>query len=157
LHFRDNKSLESVEQINLIDNDFENKYQKLLKSFDSVFALNVVEHIEDDNQAINNFRKLLKERGTGIILVPSYQWSVGTLCKHIGFSIDKLLNFNAAGVFGWFLFGKILQGKQFKNNQMNIYNKLVSIFMQIEKLLFQTFGLSLILIGRKQLWGKCFQ
>jgi SAM-dependent methyltransferase len=166
-HFRDNKSLESVEQIDLIDNDFENKYQKLQNSFDTVFALNVLEHIEDDNQAINNCRKLLKEGGTLIILVPSYQWlfcrmdrelghfrrynrsSLSMLFKKSGLSIDNLFNFNAAGVFGWLLFGKILKSRQLKKKQMNLYNKLVSIFILIDRLLFRIFGLSLIIIGRK--------
>jgi 2-polyprenyl-3-methyl-5-hydroxy-6-metoxy-1,4-benzoquinol methylase len=166
-HFKDNKSLESVVQIDLIDNGFENKYQKLLNSFDTVFALNVVEHIEDDNQAIINCRKMLKEGGTMIILVPSYQWlfcrmdselghfrrynrrSLSKLFKQNSLSIDKLFNFNAPGVFGWFLFGKILQSKQLKKNQMNIYNKLVSIFILIDRLLFRKFGLSLVIIGRK--------
>jgi 2-polyprenyl-3-methyl-5-hydroxy-6-metoxy-1,4-benzoquinol methylase len=166
-HFRDNKSLESVVQIDLIDKNFEINYQKLLNSFDTVFALNVVEHIEDDNQAIINCRKLLKEGGTLIILVPSYQWlfcrmdkelghfrrysrgSLSDLYKQNNLSVDKLFNFNAAGVFGWLLFGKILQGKQLKKNQMSIYNKLVSIFILIDRLLFRIFGLSLIIIGRK--------
>ena len=166
-HFKDIKSLESVEQIDLIDNDFENKYHRLLNSFDTVFALNVVEHIEDDKQAINNCRKLLKEGGTLIILVPSYQWlfcrmdrelghfrrynrnSLTNLYKQNGMSIDKLFNFNAAGVFGWLLFGKILQSRQLKKNQMSVYNKLVSIFILIDRLLFRIFGLSLIIIGRK--------
>lgn len=166
-HFRDNKSLEAVVQIDLIDRDFENKYRKLLNSFDTVFALNVVEHIEDDNQAIVNCRKLLKEGGTLIILVPSYQWlfcrmdselghfrrynrrSLSILFKQNGLSIDKLFNFNAAGVLGWFLFGKILRSRQLKKNQMNIYNKLVSVFILIDRLLFRIFGLSLIIIGRK--------
>ena len=166
-HFKENQSLESVEQFDLIDKDFDKKYNKLLNSYDTVFALNVVEHIEDDNQAIFNCRKLLKEGGTLIILVPSYQWlfcrmdrelghfrrynrrSLANLFKQNGFSVDKLFNFNAAGVFGWFLFGKIFQSRQLKKSQMNVYNKLVSIFILIDRLLFRIFGLSLIIIGRK--------
>jgi 2-polyprenyl-3-methyl-5-hydroxy-6-metoxy-1,4-benzoquinol methylase len=166
-HFRDRKALMAVKQMDLIDSEFDMKYQNLFNSFDTVFALNVIEHIEDDNQAIINCRKLLKVGGTLIILVPSYQWlfcrmdrelghfrrynrrSLANLYKQNNLSVDKLFNFNAAGVLGWFLFGKILQSKQLKKNQMNIYNKLVSIFILIDRLLFRIFGLSLIIIGRK--------
>jgi 2-polyprenyl-3-methyl-5-hydroxy-6-metoxy-1,4-benzoquinol methylase len=42
-------------------------------TFDTVYALNVVEHIKDDNLAISNAKKLLKHDGNIIILVPAYQ------------------------------------------------------------------------------------
>jgi 2-polyprenyl-3-methyl-5-hydroxy-6-metoxy-1,4-benzoquinol methylase len=166
-HFREVKNLESVVQIDLIDKDFDKKHEGLLNSFDTVFSLNVIEHIEDHNQAIINCKKLLKDGGTLIILVPSYQWlfcrmdaelghfrrynrkSLTALFKQNGITINRLFNFNAAGVFGWFLFGRILQRKQVMKNQMNFYNKLVSIFTLTDKVLLRKFGLSLIIIGRK--------
>jgi len=166
-HFADSNSHFSVEQINLADNDFEVKHQKFLNSFDTVFALNVIEHIEDDSRAIINCKKLLKESGSLVILVPSYQWLYCRFDKELGhfrrynrktltmllkkneLTIKDLFNFNAAGVLGWLLFGKILNTKQLNKGQMRIYNRLVFIFMAIDRLLFRKFGLSLIIIGRK--------
>jgi 2-polyprenyl-3-methyl-5-hydroxy-6-metoxy-1,4-benzoquinol methylase len=166
-HFRNCDSPFSVEQINLIDPDFEQTHQKILNSFDTVFALNVIEHIENDSLAIQNCKKLLKESGTLIILVPSYQWLYCRLDKELGhfrrynrktlfmlfkkngLTVDSMFNFNAAGIFGWFLFGKILNNKQLKKSQMRFYNYLVFIFVMVDRLLFRIFGLSLIITGRK--------
>lgn len=165
--FKTSESLNSVEQINLTDNDFEKKHQNILNSFDTVFALNVIEHIENDFLAIQNCKKLLKDGGNLIILVPSNQWlyckfdrelghfrrynkkSLSMLLKMNGLSVDDLFNFNAAGILGWLLFGKILNNKQLKKSQMRFYDFLVFIFTTIDKLLFRKFGLSLIIIGRK--------
>jgi len=166
-HFMNRQSLASVEQIDLADSDFENKYSSILNSFDTVFALNVIEHIENDSLAIQNCRKLLKEGGNLLILVPSYQWlycrfdkelghfrrynrkSLLMLLKSNGFNVLDLFNFNAAGVFGWLLFGKLLNHKQIGQNQMQLYNNLVFLFILTDKLLFRRTGLSIIIIGRK--------
>jgi 2-polyprenyl-3-methyl-5-hydroxy-6-metoxy-1,4-benzoquinol methylase len=166
-HFKDSKSLVSVEQIDLSDNDFEKKYKSILNSFDTVFSLNVIEHIENDSLAVQNCTKLLREGGTLVILVPSYQWlycrfdkelghfrrynrkSLLMLVKSNGLSVLDTFNFNATGVFGWLLFGKLLKHKQIKQGQMKLYNKLVFIFKLIDKLMFRRFGLSLIIIARK--------
>jgi len=166
-HFNNGEFPVSVEQIDLVDDDFENRYKNILNSFDTVFALNVIEHIENDTLAINNCKKLLRDGGNLVILVPSYQWlycrfdkelghfrrynrkSLFMLCKMNGLSVEKLFHFNAAGILGWFVFGKMLNNKQIKKSQMRFYNYLVLIFIMIDKLLFRIFGLSLIIIGRK--------
>jgi 2-polyprenyl-3-methyl-5-hydroxy-6-metoxy-1,4-benzoquinol methylase len=165
--FKENQSLVSVKQINLEEPEFENKYPALQNCFDSVFAMNVIEHIENDSLAVQNCRKLLKEGGNLLILVPSYQWlycrfdkelghfrrynrkSLLTLLKSNGFAVKELFNFNAIGVFGWFLFGKLLNQEQIKQKQMRLYNSLVPLFILTDKLLFRKFGLSLIIIARK--------
>lgn len=166
-HFKNSKSLVSVEQIDLAYNDFENKYHGIQNSFDTVFALNVIEHIENDSLAIQNCRKLLKDGGNLVVLVPSYQWlycrfdkelghfrrynrkSLLVLLKSNGFTVYDLFSFNAVGVFGWLLFGKLLNHKQINQSQMHLYNNLVFLFILIDKLLFRKFGLSLIIIARK--------
>jgi 2-polyprenyl-3-methyl-5-hydroxy-6-metoxy-1,4-benzoquinol methylase len=165
-HFENNSGF-SVELIDLADPDFELKHQKLLNSFDSVFALNVIEHIEDDSLAITNCRKLLKESGNLVILVPAYQWlycrfdielghfrrynrkTLSALFKKNGLTVKEMYYFNAAGIFGWLLFGKILNTRQIKKEQMRIYNRFVSIFMLIDKIIFRKSGLSIIITGRK--------
>ncbi len=59
--------------LDLVDADFDTKHKDKFDSFDTIFALNVVEHIFDDQQAIKNCYKLLKKGGQLIILVPAYQ------------------------------------------------------------------------------------
>jgi 2-polyprenyl-3-methyl-5-hydroxy-6-metoxy-1,4-benzoquinol methylase len=71
--FSDASTLEDVILLNLIDPDFERKYAHYKNTFDTVFALNVVEHIKDDVLALKNCKFLLKDGGTLLILVPAYQ------------------------------------------------------------------------------------
>ena len=68
-----NKFSNEVFKIDLVGVDFDTKHKDLIGTFDTVFALNVVEHIKDDNKAIENCKKLLKNQGHLIILVPAYQ------------------------------------------------------------------------------------
>ena len=56
-------NLLGVDTIDLVHPDFDNEYKQYLNYFDSVFALNVIEHIENDRLAIENCKKLLKQIG----------------------------------------------------------------------------------------------
>ena len=165
--FKDSKSLDGVMRIDIAEKNFDTVYSHLLGTFDSLFALNVVEHIEDDSTALQNCRKLLKDQGTLVILVPSYQWlycrfdrelghfrrysrrSLGKLLTANDYKADNFFNFNAAGVAGWFVFGKLLNNRQIKECQMKLYDNFVSVFRLIDKILFHKFGLSLIITARK--------
>ena len=165
--FENYQNLKGVITLNLVDKDFENKYAHLLNSFDTVYALNVVEHIEDDQLAIANCRKLLKENGSLVILVPAYQFlynrfdkelehyrrytttSLNNLFTKNNFNIRKSQYFNAAGILGWFLSGKILNKKTIPEGQMKLYNLLVPIFKITDRLVLNKVGLSIITFGRK--------
>jgi len=46
-------------------------------SFDLILAMDVVEHINEDNLVIKEFERLLKPNGRLIITVPAYQWMWG--------------------------------------------------------------------------------
>jgi 2-polyprenyl-3-methyl-5-hydroxy-6-metoxy-1,4-benzoquinol methylase len=166
-HFKECKSLDRVVRIDIAEKDFDTAYGHLLGTFNSLFALNVIEHIEDDSIALQNCKKLLKEQGSIIILVPSYQWlycrfdrelghlrrysrqSLRSLAKVSGFEVNNLFSFNAAGLAGWFLFGKLLNNRQIKEGQMKLFDNFVFLFRFIDTILFHKSGLSLILIARK--------
>lgn len=44
------------------------------RSFDKIFLLDVLEHIEDDTAALKALKALLKKNGQLYITVPAYQW-----------------------------------------------------------------------------------
>jgi len=165
--FARNTTLLGIEKMNLVDEDFDKKFEKYFGSFDSVFALNVVEHIFDDQLAISNCYKLLKPGGHLVILVPAYQWlfnDFDTQLEHYrrytrnrleslfmssNFSIYHSQYFNAAGIAGWFVSGKIQHHKIIPVGQIRLYNKLVVLFRAFDKMIFNSFGLSVITVGRK--------
>lgn len=66
-----NKNLPKVTQIHsgyLPDN------LPLTKKFDGVFALDVIEHVEDDLSALKVLKGCLKSNGYLVTTVPAYQW-----------------------------------------------------------------------------------
>lgn len=166
--FGTNVYMHEIRNIDIIHPEFENLYSDLFEKFDSVFALNIIEHIENDVFAIHNCSKFLREGGRLIILVPAYPWLYNEFDKELkhyrrysrkqikelllshGFVIDKVQYFNFVGVFGWFLFGKVFKRKIISANQMGIYNVLVPFIKLIDKVIFNNAGLSLIVCGTKK-------
>jgi glycosyltransferase involved in cell wall biosynthesis len=89
------------------------------QSYDSVVCLNVLEHIEDDAAALRRLRTLLKPGGRLILLTPQYEWLFGSFDRHLGhhrryqrkklrqlllscgFQPEKMRNFNALAIPGW--------------------------------------------------------
>ena len=163
-----NKFTNEVIKIDLVDADFDTKHKDLIGTFDTVFALNVVEHIKDDNKAIENCKKLLKNQGHLIILVPAYQSlfnnfdvelehyrrytqkSLKQLIKANKLGIIKTFSFNVIGILGWFVSGSILKKKTIPEGQMGLFNKLVPVFKIADILTLKKMGLSVICISEKE-------
>jgi len=160
-------NVREVISIDLLDQNFEDKYSIYKEKFDSVFLLNVIEHIEDDEMAVKNCNYLLKSGGHLILLAPAYSWLYCTfdkqlghfrryslkhlkgLLKNEGFSLLSGNYFNFTGIVGWFFFGKIMNKKMLSSGEMFAFNKIVPIAKIIDKLFGRSFGLSLIVSGIK--------
>ena len=160
-------NLDSVLELNLTDVDFDKKFNQYFNSFDSIFSLNVIEHIENDSLAIANLKKLLKPKGTLITLVPAYnsiycnfdkelqhfrRYNKKVLKKLVeknGLKSSKSFYFNFIGILGWFVSGKILKKKTIPEGQMKLYNFLVPIFKLADFILFRSMGLSVINVAIK--------
>ena len=165
--YQNSSNVLGVQLIDLIDPHFDAINQELFGSFDTVFALNVVEHVEDDNQAIKNCKKLLKKGGRLIILVPSYDLLYNGLDKELGhyrrynkkklsklfvdndFNIIHKGYFNSVGLAGWVFTGSILKKDTIPDKQMGVYNNLVPVFKILDKAFTPFFGLSTIVVGVK--------
>lgn len=153
--------------LDLVHKDFDTVYEEYLGSFDGVFALNVVEHIENDHLAIDNCKKLLKKGGRLVILVPAYMWlyndfdrslehyrrytegGVKKIFEKCNLKVERRQYFNAAAIAGWWFSGNILKNKIIPNNQMKLYNSLVPVFKIMDKCLFNRVGISVIVEGIK--------
>ena len=98
--------------IDIVKVDFEQNYSLYLNSFDTIYALNVVEHIEMDKLAIENMLSLLKKNGKLIILVPAFQALYNNFDEELMHyrrynrrSLEKIMN--KSDVFyqeNWFIF-----------------------------------------------------
>ncbi len=164
--FTNHPGLQAVITMDIVDPEFETKYKSLLGTFDTVFALNVVEHIADDTKAIANCKKLLKKGGHLIILVPAFQAIFNHFDAALGhfrrYTVPKLRPifeandlpvihqqyFNLIGIAGWWVSGSLLRKKIIPEGQMNLYNFFVPVFRIIDKATNKWLGLSVILVGR---------
>ena len=166
-HFGKATGLQGVCLLDLTDEAFDLKFKHLFDSFDTIFALNVVEHIFDDELAVANCKKLLKKGGVLLILVPSYAFlyndidrslehyrrynkkSLSLLFSKNKMTIIKKSYFNFMGIFAWFISGKLQGNKIIPQGQMKLYNLLVPFFRIIDILTFRQIGLSTIVVGKK--------
>lgn len=166
-NFQKFPNLKGVINLDLVALDFNTRYAHLFGAYDAVYALNVVEHIENDTLAIANCRKLLKENGSLVILVPAYQYlynrfdkelehykrytsqQLNELFKKNNFRITDSKYFNMVGIVGWFFSGRILNKKTIPSGHIKLYNVLVPVFKLVDKLFLNKIGLSVITFGRK--------
>lgn len=160
-------SLQGVKLIDLVDSSFTEKYQSEQNKYDSIFALNVVEHIKDDHQAIANAKSMLKPGGHLIILVPAYQTLYNNFDlglehyrRYTKKSLSKLFTdnsleivhrqyFNFIGIFGWYVSGKLMKNDSISEGQMGLFNTLVPLFKAVDKVILNRMGLSVIAVGKK--------
>jgi glycosyltransferase involved in cell wall biosynthesis len=133
---------------------------------DTAVCLNVLEHIEDDRQALRRLAATLAPGGRLILLVPAHQWLFGATDRAIhhyrryeaadlrarmeeaGFRVERVSFFNRLGVLGWYLNSVLFQRKTVPGLQLRIQNLLVPL-LRAEQALPLPFGLSLIAIGRR--------
>jgi SAM-dependent methyltransferase len=152
--------------LDIVHPEFDSLYGSHFSQFDTVFALNVVEHIYDDRVAINNAGKLLKEGGNLIILVPAYPMLYNNLDKELGhyrrytrrsminllsnkFKIIHSQYFNVFGMLGWYQSGRVLKNKTIPTSQLAFFNKLVPFCKIMDKMTLNKIGLSVLAVGSK--------
>ena len=136
---------------------------------DSVTALNVVEHIEDDRHALRILRRLLPVGGTVVVLVPAHQWLYGSFDAQVGhyrrydrqelaakmdeagFTVDRILYFNMIGAVGWYVNYRILRRSSVSKGtvpQVQLFDRcLVPAARRLERAIVPRFGLSVIGLG----------
>ncbi|MEQ8318372.1 MAG: bifunctional glycosyltransferase/class I SAM-dependent methyltransferase [Phycisphaerales bacterium] len=132
---------------------------------DTVIAMNVVEHVGDDEAVLKSYHDVLQPGGTVVVLAPAHDWlfteydrrlghfrrytraTLSERLKAAGFEVVHTQQFNRLGVLGWWASGK-LGRKQFTPGQMKLFHRLLPIAKIVEKI-DSLPGLSVIAIGRK--------
>lgn len=165
--FGQHESCTRIQQLNLVDPHFARLHRSLYGSFRSAFALNVVEHIQDDALALANASQLLMPGGQMIILVPAYRLLYNRLDRELGHyrrytrtSLEQLFvsaglevmrsfYFNLAGLPGWFVSGTLLGNPKPHAGLLRLYNQLVWLFRIVDRMTLRRLGLSVVAVGRK--------
>lgn len=141
------------------------KYQAF---FSTVYAVNVLEHIQDDVKALKNIRKLLKQDGRVLLLVPAKRKAFTRLDKELGhyrryekdelvnkledanFTLERIYFFNVVGLISWTVRDKVSRNKKIlKPYQIKIFDTIVPILRFFESKIKVPVGISLIAVAKK--------
>lgn len=154
----------AVVSIDLVHPRFSEVYGEHLCAFDTVFALNVVEHIADDVRALENCRRLVRPGGRVVILVPAYEWLHNTLDRHLGhyrrytrrtlvesleragLEVAHTQYFNAVATAGWAMTGGLFGRQEIPHTEASLFDRLVPLWRWVDKAVGERFGLSVIAV-----------
>lgn len=137
------------------------------KLFDTIILLDVLEHIEADVQLLRQLRNGLQSGGKLIVKVPALHWLYSPMDQAIGhyrrynrsslretfrqanFSDPIVWSFNAAGIPGWWLNGKLLQRTTPPAEQIGWFDRAVPLLQWLESRVPVPIGLSLFAVATK--------
>jgi glycosyltransferase involved in cell wall biosynthesis len=141
-------------------------FAPLAGGFDTVVCLNVLEHLDEPARVLENFHRALAPGGRAIVLVPAGPSRFNSLDRALGhrlrytaqrlrevvtsagFDVERLFDFNRAGVPGWRVNGW-LRRTGFSRVQLKVFNSTVWLARGLERVL-PWQGLSLIVIAKKR-------
>lgn len=141
-------------------------------SFDTVLALNILEHIEQDKKIVNQLSSLLESGGHLVVQVPAHDVLYGSNDRAVGhvrrysrerlkslldrddFRLDSLHPMNMLGVVPWWIQGTLLaQEKDYFSSlspwQITLHRWLVRIFRRFESYIKPPVGISYFAITQK--------
>lgn len=134
--------------------------------FDTVICMNVFEHLQDDQAALECVYEALEPGGKAIILVPQHpslfskldtsvghfrRYTVAELSEKVskaGFEIVVTRQFNRFASLGWFVSGKLMGATKVNPGQIKLMNMLMPIAKLVEHLSFWP-ALTLIMVAQK--------
>jgi SAM-dependent methyltransferase len=151
-----------VDRITLPDHSAGARFQHY--QLDTVVALNVIEHIADDVEALRSMAAMLQPGGRAVVLVPAFQRLYGSLDRELGhvrrytrtnlsqrmseagFRVERTFYFNLVGMIGWWVNARLRKVPRIPTEQLGYFDTLVPI-LRLEDLVPLPFGQSVIAIG----------
>jgi len=134
---------------------------------DTVFSLNVFEHIEDHKTALRNAAAVLQPGGRLILVVPAHMALYGSIDRAIGhyrrydkgmaadlyrqagLTLVKQKYINAMGALGWWANSRLRKEDTPPSGQLRLFNVVVPVIKAVERVVPVPFGISLLTVGRR--------
>jgi 2-polyprenyl-3-methyl-5-hydroxy-6-metoxy-1,4-benzoquinol methylase len=153
-----------------VSNCFLNGYdRKDDEDFDTIFYINVLEHVEHDTEEIILASQHLKDGGHMLIMVPALPMIYGELDKEFGhfrrymktelankvkqanLNIVKMGFMDIAGILPWWFVYKVMGVKKLSARSVKIYDRLaIPICRFMEQILHVPIGKNLFLIAERE-------
>jgi SAM-dependent methyltransferase len=151
-----------VEELTLPDKSAANRFQRY--ALDTIVALNVIEHIAEDLEALKSMAAMLRPGGRAVVLVPAFQRLFGSLDHELGhirrytrrslsqrmseagFQVERAFYFNLVGTLGWWVNARLRKVPRIPIDQLRYFDTLVPI-LRLEDRVPLPFGQSVIAIG----------
>jgi SAM-dependent methyltransferase len=133
-------------------------------ALDTVVALNVIEHIAEDIEAMRSIAAMLQPGGRSVILVPALEGLYGSLDRELGhvrrytrrsltdrmqqagFRVEHIFYFNLVGTLGWWVNARIRKTPRIPLSQLRYFDAMVPA-LSLEDYLTLPFGQSVIAIA----------
>jgi SAM-dependent methyltransferase len=133
---------------------------------DSVLCINVLEHLDKPDFAVEGFSRIVRPGGHALVLVPAHDWlfssadvalehrhrykttELRTLLESAGFEVIKCHQFNRLGVLGWYT-NKLLGRTTITKLQARLFGLLLPLAKVVERLSFLP-GLSIVAVARRR-------
>jgi SAM-dependent methyltransferase len=150
--------------------DWERRVLPQLTAFraDTCVCLNVLEHIEDDREALRRMSSILQPGGAIVLLVPAFPLLYGPIDKLLGhyrrytrqslrdlasaagLRVATLHYMNAIGFFGWWANAHLFRREVQSEGQIGFFDRyIVPISARLEDGLKPPFGQSLLTVLRR--------
>ena len=135
--------------------------------FNTILAINVLEHIEDDVTLLQRAEQLLVPGGYLLLLVPAHQWlygdydrldghcrrySYGVLKRVVSqtsFEVHRMHYFNLLGAVGWWVHYRLLGSKMHGTTQFGFMSRMIPLMRFAERLISPPIGLSVVAVLRR--------
>ena len=137
-------------------------------ALDTVFCVNVLEHIHDDAGALGTFRDVIVPGGHVLIYVPAVQAAYGPLDAELGhhrryskrtlsdafasagLTLKVLKYTNPVGLVGWMFNSHISKKREHSLNQVRLFERFIAPWaLPLERVVPPPIGSSLVAVGQK--------
>lgn len=151
-----------IEELTLPDTETSARFGQY--ALDTVIALNVIEHIAQDIEAMQSMAAMLQPGGRVVILVPALQVLYGSLDRELGhvrrytrrsltqrmrqagFRVELTCYFNLVGILGWWVNARVRKVARIPLAQLRYFDAMVPA-LGLEDHLTLPCGQSVIAIG----------
>ena len=135
---------------------------------DTVVCMNVLEHLKDDEAAVQTFSKRLKPGGELVLLIPGVPWLFGEIDRRLGHFRRyskasaralmaraglvpvKVRYFNFIGLWGWFWNARVTKRVSQSDGQILVFDKFIVPWQsRLEAIVAPPLGQSLLVVARK--------